>query len=95
MSRWIEEYEKEEGDYYTVEKEVFAEKVCVICSDTHIYSSIAKRIYHIRNALVHHKEGEISRYVPFSGQEKVISNELPLILFLAEQLILRTGKELI
>jgi hypothetical protein len=32
--------------------------------------------------------------VPFSGQEKALYREAPLILFLAEQLIIKTGKDL-
>jgi hypothetical protein len=91
---WIIEHNTDNGDYYTTEHQVFAEPVRIDISNDQLFSTIAHRIYHIRNALVHHKEGEVSRFIPFSGQEQVLFREIPLLLFIAEQLIIKTGKDI-
>ena len=51
------------------------------------------RIYAIRNALVHSKEGEDYAFVPFSGDEEALKKEIPLIKFMAEKIILKTAEE--
>jgi hypothetical protein len=37
----------------------------------------------------------VSRFIPFSGQEAILYRELPLLLYLAEQIIIKTGKDLL
>ncbi len=91
---WINLHESETEEYFTKEHQVFAESLRIDTSNDQIFATVAQRIYHIRNALVHHKEGELSRFIPFSGQEKVLFREIPLLLFLAEHLILKTGKDI-
>ncbi|MFJ3418296.1 hypothetical protein ACIPN8_18270 [Streptomyces sp. NPDC086082] len=56
-------------------------------------AAIAKRIYKVRNALVHAKEGELPKYAPFAHAEE-ISREIPLIRFAAEQIVIKNGKAL-
>lgn len=94
LRNWITTFNTDNDNYLTTERDVFAEQVKVDTSDDQIFASIANRIYHIRNALVHYKEGEISRFIPFSGQEAILYRELPLLLHLAEQVIIKTGKDL-
>jgi hypothetical protein len=94
LRNWIVGYDSENNDYFTTEHRVFAEPLRIDASNDQIFSTTAHRIYHIRNALVHHKEGEISRFIPFSGQEKVLFREIPLLLFIAENLIIKTGKDI-
>lgn len=94
IETWIKEYESVNGVYYTTSQQIFDETQAVDLTPNKISSSIAKRIYHIRNVLVHNKESDFARFIPFSGQETVLSKEIPLILYLAEQLILKTGKDL-
>jgi len=94
LRNWVSTHESDHGPYFTEEHQVFAEPVRVDTSNDQIFATVAHRIYHIRNALVHYKEGEVSRFIPFSGQEKVLFREIPLLLFLAEQLILKTGKNI-
>ena len=94
LRNWIIDYDSENNDYFTTEHRVFAEPLRIDTSNDQIFSTMAHRIYHIRNALVHHKEGEISRFIPFSGQEKVLFREIPLLLFIAENLIIKTGKDI-
>lgn len=53
--------------------------------------ALAKRIYKIRNALVHAKEGTLPRYAPFAHDEE-LAKEIPLIRFAAEQVIIAHGR---
>jgi hypothetical protein len=43
---------------------------------------------------VHNKEGEVARFIPYSGQEDVLLAEIPIVQFLAEQIIIKSGKDL-
>ena len=94
LRKWIVAFDLEHENYLTKERDVFAEQLRVDTSDDQLFASVASRIYHVRNALVHHKEGEVSRFIPFSGQEEILHRELPLLLFLAEQIIIKTGKDI-
>ena len=91
---WIHAFDSENEGYLTTERDVFAERLNVDTSDDQVFASVANRIYHIRNALVHHKEGEMSRFIPFSGQEAILYREIPLLIYLAEQVIIKTGKDI-
>lgn len=53
--------------------------------------SIAKRIYYTRNAIVHSKDGEKGKYLPFS-HEKQLVKEIPLIRFISESIIIKNSK---
>ncbi|WP_405766528.1 hypothetical protein OHU34_13895 [Streptomyces sp. NBC_00080] len=55
--------------------------------------AIAKRIYKVRNALVHAKEGELPKYAPFAHDEE-LAREIPLMRFTAEQIVIAQGKVL-
>lgn len=55
--------------------------------------AIAKRIYKVRNALVHAKEGELPKYAPFAHDEE-LAREIPLMRFTAEQIVIAHGKVL-
>lgn len=91
---WIDAFDKDNSGYFTTEREIFGEKNRVDTLDNQFFPTVGSRIYHIRNALVHNKEGEVSRFIPFSGQEKILMNEAPLLRRIAEELILKTGKDL-
>lgn len=94
LCEWIRAYDNRRNNHYTDEREIFGEDHKVDLSDNQLFPTVARRIYHIRNALVHNKEGEVSRFIPFSGQEKILFNETPLLLYIAEELILKTGKDI-
>ncbi len=91
---WINDYEAGSVSYFTVPQTIFGQSFTLDLNPDNLAPSLAKRIYHLRNALVHSKEGELPRFIPFSGQEAVLSTEIPIILFLAEQLILKTGEDI-
>lgn len=93
VRQWIATYEGSNGSHYTKSREVFGEHLHIDTSDDQLFPAIARRVYHIRNALVHNKEGEISRFIPFSGQEQILLSEAPLLQLIAEELILKTGKD--
>ncbi|MGW0534739.1 hypothetical protein [Streptomyces sp. NPDC003032] len=81
-------------DYYANSTDVFAgaSKVDLRMADEEkVCAAAAKRIYKIRNALVHAKEGELPKYAPFAHDEK-LSREIPLMRFTAEQIIIAHGK---
>ena len=90
---WVEKHETEKEEYFTVPQELLGDTYTLDLNSDQIYSSLAKRIYETRNALVHSKDGEMPKFIPFSGQEKVISNELPLLFFLAENIIIKDGTD--
>ncbi len=94
LRTWIEDFDKENSNYFGTERDLFGDPSKIDLSEAQIYPSIGNRIYHIRNALVHNKEGEVSRFIPFSGQEKILMNEAPLLRRIAEELISKTGKDL-
>jgi hypothetical protein len=83
-------------DYYADNEVPFCQGLKVNFENTNkeeIYKNLAKRIYRTRNAIVHSKENEKSKYVPFKNDRDLI-NELYLMRLIAETLILGTSKEL-
>lgn len=59
--------------------------------DKQVFKLLAKRIYQTRNALVHSKEGERTRYTPFTD-DSALNMEIPLLRFIAESIIVGTSK---
>ncbi len=83
-------------EYYRENEVGFCQGLKVNFSNTNseeVYRSLAKRIYRTRNAIVHSKENEKSKYVPFRNDRDLI-NELYLMRLIAETLILETSREL-
>ncbi len=56
-------------------------------------ASLSKRIYKVRNALVHAKEGDLPKYAPYAHDAE-LSKEIPLMRFTSEQIIIAHGKVL-
>ena len=94
IQAWIEAYEQANGRYFTQLATIFGVSMAVDVNDGAIIASVASRIYHIRNALVHNKEGELSRFIPYTGQEEALVKEAQLLAFLAESLIIKTRKDI-
>lgn len=93
ISTWVADVESAAGVYFTQPQTIFGQSMTLDTNAEGIYSSLAARIYFIRNALVHNKEGELARFTPFSGQEAALFKETPLLIFLAEGLIAKTGTD--
>lgn len=56
-----------------------------------ILSSAATRIYRTRNSIVHSKEGERGKYIPFH-HDRMLIREVPLIRFISELIIVKTSQ---
>lgn len=56
-----------------------------------IYEDIRDRVYSVRNAIVHSKEGERLRYEPFK-HDKHLAKEIALIRSIAEEIIINSAK---
>lgn len=94
LRAWVEKFDEDNGAHFTVEQEVFGKASRIDLSENQLFATVSARIYQIRNALVHNKEGEESRFTPFSGQERILIKEAPLLLRISEELIQKTGKDL-
>jgi len=89
----INEYDSTLVEYYKNEKVGFSDGnfVDLDSSDAgQIAKSLANRIYKTRNSIVHSKESEKSKYMPFKD-DKVLVKEIPLLRFIAEQIIIESS----
>lgn len=57
-----------------------------------VYNMIRDRVYSVRNAIVHSKEGEKLKYEPFKN-DRELTKELPLIQAIAEEVIINSAKD--
>ena len=55
-----------------------------------IFSQLSKRIYKTRNAIVHSKESDKGKYIPFD-HDKILIKEIPLMRFCAELIIMSSA----
>lgn len=94
LVRDIEAYDSHLLEYYKENEVSFAEACKVDLSqsaESGVSGAIAKRIYKVRNALVHAKEGALPKYAPFVHDAE-LSKEVPLMRFIAEQIIISHGR---
>lgn len=56
-----------------------------------VYANICNRVYLVRNAIAHSKEGNHLRYEPFSHDAE-LAKEIPLIRAIAEEIIINSAK---
>ncbi|MEV7090660.1 hypothetical protein AB0O07_33155 [Streptomyces sp. NPDC093085] len=92
----LDAYDANLVDYYANSDVPFAgaSKVSIRANDEEaVRGAIAKRIYKVRNALVHAKEGELPKYAPFAHDEE-LAREIPLMRFAAEQIVIAQGRVL-
>ena len=83
-------------NYYKENEVSFADEAKAInwnLQDNDIYTLIRNRIYSVRNAIVHSKDGEKSRYKPFK-HDKELNKEIPLIRAVAEFVIIYSAKDI-
>jgi len=57
------------------------------------YASLARRIYKTRNSIVHSKDGDKARFVPFQ-HDKELAKEIPLIRVVAEEIVIASSTQL-
>ena len=80
-------------DWYAMNTVAFCDGNRVILNQPDaaaVFASLANRIYRTRNALVHSKEGAKAKFVPFTDDRDLIP-EVPLMRFIAEQIIVATS----
>jgi hypothetical protein len=95
---FIEKYEVYlEQKIFSRAYEMFGLDVKLTMQKGHIIGAVARRVKHLRNALVHSAdryEG-YERYIPSRSNEERLEKEVPLVRFLAEKAIIsaasRTG----
>ncbi len=90
----IENQDKNYVNYLKKEKVLFSNGDVVNLENNDfdcVYKELAKRIYNTRNALVHSKELESSKYKPFHD-DKILLKEMLLLRLIAEQLIIKTSQ---
>jgi len=56
-----------------------------------VFGLLAKRIYRTRNAIVHSKDGDKTRFTPFEHDD-ILAKEVPLMRFIAEEIIIATSQ---
>ncbi len=59
--------------------------------DSTVIKQISKRMYATRNAIVHSKQSEKPMFIPFKHERELLK-EIPLIRFLAEEIIIASSK---
>ena len=92
----IEKYDETLIDYYknNVVKFSHGDKVdLTLNQQDQIFKNLASRIYETRNSIVHSKEGNRQRYIPFKHDKELIK-EIPLLRFVAEDIIINTSEYL-
>ncbi|MFE2277111.1 hypothetical protein ACFXAE_07545 [Streptomyces sp. NPDC059454] len=99
LPRLIQDLDSYDGtliEYYATNDVPFAGAGKLALRDTNegkAHDALAKRIYKVRNALVHAKEGDLPKYAPFTHDAELLK-EIPLMRFVAEQVIIEHGKPL-
>jgi hypothetical protein len=88
----VKEYDPTLLDYYKNNDVSFSGgmKVDLESSDSTLADNLTKRIYKTRNSIVHSKEGEKGKYIPFE-HDKILVKEVPLLRFIAEGIIIKTS----
>jgi hypothetical protein len=96
---FIEKYEKKENaKIYSDKNQAFGEDLekIQLKEGGHIFTPLAKRIKTIRNTLVHSSDRyeRKQRYLPGPEADKVLVQEVPLMKFIAERVIIATARKL-
>jgi len=86
----LTEYDETLLDYYKITKVDFSGGIEVDIKNGDedlVFKALTKRIYATRNALVHSKDGEKTKYTPFKD-DRILVKEVPLMRFISEMVIL-------
>lgn len=88
----LSNYDESLIEYYKDNEVSFSkgDRVDLSLSVEKVYSSLSNRIYKTRNAIVHSKETNKPKFLPYK-HDKVLHNEIPLMRFIAEAIILETS----
>ena len=90
----LKAYDESLIDYYKDNKVPFSQGSSIdfsISDSKKVFKQIADRIYKTRNSIVHSKEGSKPKYMPFRDDRKLLL-EIPLLRFIAEEIIINTAE---
>ena len=90
----IKTYDSTLIDYYKNNNVVFSNGSAIDLDSTSfddILNKLTSRIYATRNSIVHNKEGNKPKYIPFK-HDKELMQEIPLIRFIAEDIIINSSE---
>lgn len=89
----IKEYDERLVEHYKNNEVTFSkgDKVNLESVNDTTYNRLSSRIYKTRNSIVHSKESDKARFLPFKD-EKDLVDEIPLMRFLAEEIIIETSE---
>lgn len=94
LIKFIQAYEDHLGDkLYSKKRSIFGEEVEVRLESGHVMGNVAKSIKAVRDALVHSSDRyeRRPRHIPFSKTTEIVKQEIPLIKFLAEKVIIASA----
>ncbi len=88
----LDEYNNKLVKYYKDNEVLFSkgDRVDLTKNESQTFSKLASRIYKTRNAIVHSKDGEKAKFTPFTD-DKFLINEIPLMRFIAEDIIIENS----
>ncbi len=88
----LDRFDASLSPYYATTKVTFAgaDEVDLGTPGGDTAKQLAARIYRTRNSIVHSKESERTRYIPFRD-DRSLSKELPLLRFIAEQITIKNS----
>lgn len=88
----LDEYDSKLVSYYKDNAVQFSKGEIVDLNrhEEQTFSKLAARIYKTRNSIVHSKDGEKSKFIPFTD-DKFLINEIPLMRFIAEEIIIKNS----
>lgn len=90
LKEFIKRFETAANDkLYTKARKVFGESLSININNEHMIPNVAQVLKHIRNALVHSsdKYNRDDCHIPLTESEELVSYYVPLVRFLAEQII--------
>ena len=92
----IKRIEKKMGkSYYTIKKNIFGYEINLKINpkDEDFFTTLAKRIYSIRCAIVHSKVGyqKEFKYTPSTKNDDFLRMEIPIMRYLSEEVIINSA----
>lgn len=91
----IDSYDSDLLDYYKSQEVEFSKgnKVNFVEDRDKVLKNLRERIYKTRNSIVHSKETDRERYLPFK-HDKILQKEIILMRIIAEKIIIESSREL-
>jgi ABC-type cobalamin/Fe3+-siderophores transport system ATPase subunit len=91
----LNDYDPKLIDYYGKNEVSFSRgnKIDFSSNKENIYKDISARVYQTRNSIVHSKEGDKPKYIPYQ-HEKQLLHEISLIKIISEEIIIQSSEVL-